>query len=596
MAIWHRIETMARSEGLADGVAARIADPLWTLARQWQIGELRGDDAARPIGVQVNLRSIDVAGLGAKGRPTAPLEPAVPLEAQVEPIGASDTGTAALHDRALAGRRLLRSLRSSGLTQAADALLAEYPLTRLAPTGLEPPGTLSATAQLLRSRGLDAAAILEAPPDDLSRLLGRLDAARASAAMGAIDHWRVWCSSRGLGVNGTFWDDERLEYSFHAEAADGSTRLDAPEHTGGRVDWYSFDVQVGNGTEDRSGRLEVPQLPRPGDRPIPTQTVQALPSPARYAGMPADRWWELEDGAVNLAEIEAGPADVARLIVAEFAVSYSNDWFVVPVRVPVGSLTDVVTVVVVDNFGGRAQVPSVATLDGDGKGPHRPWRMFEMSGDEVGLGHPSPWLSMPRVTQGDVTGEVVERVSLVRDEGANLAWAIEQLVEGPAGRPVDRASVGQRGAPAPNAGPRGRTAAPDWTYQLESSAPPPWWIPLLPERVAPDSAEIRFRRSRMQGWEDLPGQLAGPQGTVLDATRPRWIREEEVPRGGIRVERRWRSARDADGGVHVWLQLEKSTGRGERSSGIRWDVIDPAGSALARRVPPFVDRPSGAEP
>ena len=34
-----------RSPHVEDGLAARLADPLWMLARQWQLGEFRGDDA-----------------------------------------------------------------------------------------------------------------------------------------------------------------------------------------------------------------------------------------------------------------------------------------------------------------------------------------------------------------------------------------------------------------------------------------------------------------------------------------------------------------------------------------------------------------------
>src|SRR6266511_1987223 len=44
MAGWDRIEAIARSTGLTGGLEARVADPLWLLARQWQVGEFHGDD------------------------------------------------------------------------------------------------------------------------------------------------------------------------------------------------------------------------------------------------------------------------------------------------------------------------------------------------------------------------------------------------------------------------------------------------------------------------------------------------------------------------------------------------------------------------
>jgi hypothetical protein len=86
----------------------------------------------------------------------------------------------------------------------------------------------------------------------------------------------------------------------------------------------------------------------------------------------------------------------------------------------------------------------------------------------------------------------------------------------------------------------------------------------------------------MQAWElyTEPGQASqvGPQGLLLDYRRPCRLYEEEVPRSGVRVERRWQFCRWHDGSYHVWLQRRKLAGRGERSSGLRWDALLPAGS------------------
>lgn len=318
------------------------------------------------------------------------------------------------------------------------------------------------------------------------------------------------------------------------------------------------------------------------------QTLTSLPSPVQYRGQPAQRWWEFEDGSTNFADIDAGPADLARLLVTEFAVAFSDDWFVVPARVPVGSATEVLRMTVVDNFGDQVDVQSAAARD-DSPKSSRAWRLFELTGDELTETHRSPWLLVPPTVVGDFTGAPLERVTLVRDEGANLVWGIEKLVEGPAGRSLDRATVGSGGAAVSSSvPPASSTEAPPpplsyagqlWKYRLESKVPPPFWIPFLPERIAPGSAEVRLRRARMQQWEASEVAVPGPHGVVLDARRPCWIREEEIPRSGIRVDRRWRYARGDDGLGHVWLQLEKGPGRGERSSGVRWDVIEVAGAA-----------------
>ena len=54
---WLRLEGSSRDPELTEGLTACIADPLWTLARQLQVGEFHGEDAASPILVDASLRS-----------------------------------------------------------------------------------------------------------------------------------------------------------------------------------------------------------------------------------------------------------------------------------------------------------------------------------------------------------------------------------------------------------------------------------------------------------------------------------------------------------------------------------------------------------
>src|SRR5512134_177534 len=46
---WLRIEPRVRSADLNKGLQARVYDPLWLLARQWQIGEFQGEDTGTPV-------------------------------------------------------------------------------------------------------------------------------------------------------------------------------------------------------------------------------------------------------------------------------------------------------------------------------------------------------------------------------------------------------------------------------------------------------------------------------------------------------------------------------------------------------------------
>ena len=57
-----------------------------------------------------------------------------------------------------------------------------------------------------------------------------------------------------------------------------------------------------------------------------------IPAPAEFAGMPNPRWWQFEDAAVDLGTFRAQATDLAKIVVAEFALVYGNNWLVVPVR------------------------------------------------------------------------------------------------------------------------------------------------------------------------------------------------------------------------------------------------------------------------
>ena len=60
------------------------------------------------------------------------------------------------------------------------------------------------------------------------------------------------------------------------------------------------------------------------------------------------------------------------------------------------------------------------------------------------------------------------------------------------------------------------------------------------------------------------------------------IAEEEVPRDGVVVTRRFRLARTRGGGTVLWIGRRKEAGQGEGSSGLRFDsALPPAGTEAA---------------
>ena len=52
---YRRLEPEPPSTDLQRGFAAEVADPLWMLGRQWQVGEHAGEDASSPVLVELQV-------------------------------------------------------------------------------------------------------------------------------------------------------------------------------------------------------------------------------------------------------------------------------------------------------------------------------------------------------------------------------------------------------------------------------------------------------------------------------------------------------------------------------------------------------------
>lgn len=561
---WDRLEPSGRDEDLEQGLQARVADPLWMLARQWQLGEFRGEDAGSPIHARVFLESNPVTSFRNDARPDAPVEPFPrdrPLEARVEAEGVVD-GPAAIGLAAEAGTQFLRRLSAAGL----DDLRAEVDWRRRFPIELDGlatdklPPRVARRLALLARRGVDGRKLHGANNGQLRRMVGADNWTRLAPVVQA---WRREYGDRFSepGPGGPSWLDERLEYGFSVgvRSRAGEVVLRAQDYAGGHLDWYDFRVD-----EQASHDLK-PGGPKPA-------RLDRLPMPVSFRGQPAARWWEFEDRRVYFGNLAAGPADLARLVVAEFASVFSDDWYIVPARVEVGTLNRVTRLAVFDVFGERHLLEATAVNDHRALGGDRPWACFELEGDRSPAQGRAPWLFVPPALASASNGRPVESVAFVRDEAANLGWAIEQRIELPTGASMERRQQWTREPPGEA---RSDEAARDepWRWRLHSPVPP-WWIPLIPERVAEGSADTRLRRARMQSWAELDPDLVGPKGRVVGVRRPLFLFEEEVPRGGVLVTRHWQHARDLDGRVHLWMARRKRPGRGERASGLEFDGIE----------------------
>src|SRR5215203_3298008 len=87
---WMRLEPRSRDAEMNTSLQARIYDPLWLLARQWQLGEFQGEDSGSPVAARWRGESAPLSRYhsGAIARHArvdgSPYDPGVPLEALVE--------------------------------------------------------------------------------------------------------------------------------------------------------------------------------------------------------------------------------------------------------------------------------------------------------------------------------------------------------------------------------------------------------------------------------------------------------------------------------------------------------------------------------
>lgn len=558
---WTRLEVQPTGSDLAPALAAEVADPLWFLARQWQFGELTAEDAGSPVEVRLEANQSTLrryhAGAAGEGEWQDFDPAAMPLEMLVE---AEPHGEAGALAGIFAGQQFRRMLAEAGQ----DAALPDGAFAFAMPdeVDIDLDRTGADWAALADGRAIDGHRVARAIADAGGVPPEMIDApGLKEACLG----WLGWYRG-GIDVPPpSAWRPQRLEYAFAASPGARATGpahvLAAEEYVDGRLDWYSFDLaaDIAPGGEAVSRSLRINPL---------------LPAPVRFGGMPADRFWEFEDARVNLSQVRAGPTDLGRLLLLEFALTYGNDWFVIPVDLPVGALFSIGTFTVRDTFG------EVTDLSRSGRPAGSRWRMFELSGAE--RTDADTFLLAPAI-EARLQGDPIEEVALFRDEMANMAWAVERTVPGAMGLPVDR----YREAGLAAAGATGFADLTGVTAEMIYRVATPvaeHWLPLVavPRKTGAlaDFGIMLERRAMLRHTVGTTPEPIWPRGVLMRTDRnvdpadepAQRLEDEEVPREGVVVTRAAQFTRWIGGERLHWIGRRKAVGRGEGASGLRYDV------------------------
>lgn len=594
---WTRLEPQCADADMGTSSSARLFDPLWMLTRQWQMGEFQGEDAGTPIQARVRAASAMLTRcfLGEVPRPSGagpavvaaqPYDPShTPLDVLVERrrMRASDANDGRMLRFAVdAGLHFLRMLELQVLSKYRPAVIARFALQPLGP--LTSVRVDDATVRYMQSMvgratdGRQVAALLRTAGaaqlvTDPVLNIATADRAKVQTVATAWLAWYDAMCSEPAGVADDAWNPPRLEYALsvgarHSAAAQDEMTLSATE-IGGAIDWTSFDVNA------------QASMTTAADQRVASHIEAVVPAPINFPGAPAARFWEMEDARIAYGLVPVGPTDLAHLLMIEYAGSYGNDWFVVPLTLPVGSVTRVNSLVVTDTFGVRSLVRPI-------NDPTLPPAYFSMW--QSSLKNPSPSAAvkvaansffLPPTLSRTLDGAPLEDVLFMRDEMANIAWAIERTVESP----VEQAAQCYE---APNALPSapGGLAAELPRYLLSSTVPSNW-IPLLPVQLPnpqqPNTAgQVLSRLKRGAVLQpDGSRKVHAARGDVLLSAANLVLYDEEVPREGARVTRQRRLARWTDGSTWLWTAFRNQVGQGEGASALSFDqIIEPHGTTM----------------
>jgi hypothetical protein len=577
---WMRLEPRSRNAEMNTSLQARIYDPLWLLARQWQLGEFQGEDNGSPVMARwraeaarltrYHLGAIPNTGVNAPRYDGSrmPLETLVERET-IRPATDQTAKPEKLRLTAEAGQQFLRMLNQPPLSRDyRDAFIRQYPFPALTTEQRAPLDSDSLSFfDLMASRVPDGRRLYAAFRStgaggiviEPALQIATADLAEVEKTARLWLQWFETLFSEPEVVNAS-WLPERMEYAFSVgtRLSDREHVLTAQEYFEGHLDWYAFD---------ENANAEV-TLGAAADNAFTEITRTVIPAPASFRGMPAARFWEFEDAQVDFGSVDAGPTDLVRMLLVEFALAYGNDWFVIPIELDVGSLYRTRSLVITDTFGVRTLIKSSSELGA----PHSTWRMFQLShlrGSGI-LEPESNLFFLPPSLLKSLESRPIEEVLFLRDEMANLAWAVERLVESPADRPLNRfeAYLEQKRRREQESPPQPTTTPETLRYRLATEIPD-YWVPLMPVRVGQGLCLKRGAVLKTDGLRETVHAL----GRILESGHELSLFEEEVPREGVRVTRSYQFTRWIDGSSHFWVGRRKGVGRGEGSSGLQFDIL-----------------------
>ena len=598
-----RLECRARDVNNEDSLLMRTADPLWMLGRQWQFGEFTGEDNGSSVNVEIQVykQKIDHISMPSGGRNVkrSPLKD-IPLEVQVEAM-LIDVDAMDMRTSVDLARQLLRILQrrlnaSSSQMTACEALFRlKYPFDAADYKDAES----IRFAHYFAKKAFDGKAVLKdllkgQPLDhNLNRYTGQNGELKAAVRLLNGARQEVVKTTKEFMARirslyfqpedgaSTAWNDQKLVYDFSVHSTGGprastpGLTLNAPDYQQGDLDWYSFDTVTFDNKSGLDNKIKA--YAEQANRQIHQPQNLVFPS------MPHKRLYAFEDRRVDLGNMEVDDTDFIRLMMVNFSMAAGNDWFVLPLEMELGELCWIKELRVKDTFGvittikngmhnGREVGPSIVTdVDQSSEVSGLDvWDVFKIRDRRPAKYEARDhFLFLPFISRVKQESEALEELLFMRDEFANMAWAVENRVSNAFGNVRNgfdqHLEIGGPIIPVQESDSTGRELQ---AFRLAGQVPPNW-IPFLPQLDGTLQRAIMVRNEAAGETEDILPLSSLARGDTFS-----FINQEAIPMSGVRVVLTNQRTRWLGGKTLLWRSRKVLAGRGEAFSNLRFDYLE----------------------
>lgn len=456
-----RIEGRTRNHDITEALRLRVHDPLWMLARQWQMGEFRGNNAGTAMSVRCSVKEEDCS--------TVPIEPVTEqINPEIDFMARIEAATYAID--------LVRDAQGSARAREFKTFcLGKYPLkwdnlernfildssaTEEFETGLN--SHLADYRKAYEGKIFDGSAFFSAVASGFDAFLDK------QHGTDLCKRFVVWYRRKfkPAGKNNSHWMDEDLCYQVDAHA--GGKHFVGDRYQGGRLSWYTFDYDKDNtpltlSSAKSADLLSGAERPHANEKKAilgeilsgierhayateknhtTLRNVLSLPSPATFASAPNRRLWQMEDHKVYMGNSLSQQSE-GNVVAMKYATMYSNDWMLFPLQTEIGKYITIDKIEVIDTFGEKHVISG---NDRAGKKEYdnnhvglrnEAWQMFTNTNlndrrttDVQGL------YFVPQLA-ATVEGKPIEEVKILRDEMANMVWGVEEIVPDGCGDTID---------------------------------------------------------------------------------------------------------------------------------------------------------------